>query len=682
MFKAHLSDVIEAPVKEETVSTKPKYVRVNTLKKTVGEAIDAFRDEEWILIKHSDKNDYNGFVEKVAALKDGEFMVDMHVPSLLIFPSKTHFYNHQAYKNATIVLQDKASCLPVHLLAPCPGSTVLDMCAAPGMKTTQLAAALENQGVIYAVERDAKRAGILKGIVGGSGATCVKVINKDVLQCNGKEFPGVEYILVDPSCSGSGMSERATSFESKDLSRLQKLAGFQIIILRSALTRYPDAKRVVYSTCSLHPEENEEVVRQVLETNSHFKLVDAKKLLNADWKSFGSPDYGELGEFCLYARPDEDLTNGFFLAVFERLGEGEQNTFFNNKIFGFKNELNAKDRRKERKLEAQQNAEQPEMKKGKKNRRKMNAVGDDSNNAEEMVNGQTAAVKKVQNNVGATVVNDDADIHKEHKNKKKKKRVKDDVVESQENAINDTVTENVSEISDKSSGSRKKKKHSSEASESTDDLSKSDQTLVMNDNAESPKRKKKKKMRENVNESQYIASESNVEAVDKKDKKVKKRENEILKNQDIFVEDEPRKKKKKHCSKGGESKDFSKSDANNEISIEEDKPKKKKRKHISESEELIDNLANMTVNTNGIEECESRKKKRKHRSKDSELAEVSNNGDTPETIDNSVEQHKSKKKKRKNDSEVNELSEDFRNIDVSYPNSKKKKKKNKDLECM
>ncbi|CAH1990799.1 unnamed protein product [Acanthoscelides obtectus] len=208
MFKAHLSDVIEAPVKEETVSTKPKYVRVNTLKKTVGEAIDAFRDEEWILIKHSDKNDYNGFVEKVAALKDGEFMVDMHVPSLLIFPSKTHFYNHQAYKNATIVLQDKASCLPVHLLAPCPGSTVLDMCAAPGMKTTQLAAALENQGVIYAVERDAKRAGILKGIVGGSGATCVKVINKDVLQCNGKEFPGVEYILVDPSCSGSGKERR------------------------------------------------------------------------------------------------------------------------------------------------------------------------------------------------------------------------------------------------------------------------------------------------------------------------------------------------------------------------------------------------------------------------------------------------------------------------------------------
>nr|CAH7750779.1 unnamed protein product [Callosobruchus chinensis] len=349
---------------DETVSTKPKYVRVNTLKKTVEEAIEAFSDEGWFLIKHSDKNDYNGFIEKVIALKDGEFMVDMHIPSLLIFPPRTHFYNHPAYKNGTVILQDKLLTSPS--AGPPPGSTVLDMCAAPGMKTTQLAAALANEGVVYAVERDTKRVGTLKHIVGSSEATCVKIINKDVLDCAKKDFPGVEYILVDPSCSGSGMTERTTEAENKDLARLGKLAGFQILILRSALTRYPEVKRVAYSTCSLHVEENEEVVRQVLETNYNFKLVDAKKILNSAWNSFGSSDYGELGEFCLYARPNEDFTNGFFVAIFERLGEGEQNQFFNNRISNFKKHLQAADKRKERKLEGQENKENLKSKREKK----------------------------------------------------------------------------------------------------------------------------------------------------------------------------------------------------------------------------------------------------------------------------------------------------------------------------
>lgn len=106
----------------------------------------------------------------------------------------------------------QASCLPVHILGPPPGSVVLDMCAAPGMKTTHLAALMNSEGTVFAVERNPKRFETLNRILDGSGATCVQTFNKDVLTCSDKDFPNVEYILVDPSCSGSGQSTFMTIF--------------------------------------------------------------------------------------------------------------------------------------------------------------------------------------------------------------------------------------------------------------------------------------------------------------------------------------------------------------------------------------------------------------------------------------------------------------------------------------
>lgn len=87
---------------------------------------------------------------------------------------------------------------------PQPGSVVLDMCAAPGMKTSQLAEAINNKGIVYAVEMDENRFKILNKFIEKVGATCVKMINKDVLKITYKDCPNINYILVDPSCSGSG----------------------------------------------------------------------------------------------------------------------------------------------------------------------------------------------------------------------------------------------------------------------------------------------------------------------------------------------------------------------------------------------------------------------------------------------------------------------------------------------
>ncbi|CAG9819181.1 unnamed protein product [Phaedon cochleariae] len=352
IFKAHLSDEKPTEIVISQGTFKPRYVRVNSLALTQNEAVEGFREEGWTLSKFLDKTNYKEFLNKIALLNEDEFMVDIHIPNLLIFPPKTEFYRHPAYKNGSLILQDKASCLPVHILAPPPGSKVLDMCAAPGMKTTHLAAAINDDGTVWAVERDKRRFETLDKIVLSSGAKCVKTVNKDVLTCNAEDFPGVEYVLVDPSCTGSGMSDRVEANQmAGDQNRLEKLTGFQIKILRSALTRYPDVKRVVYSTCSIYPEENEDVVRQVLETNYNFKLVPAQQYVGDVWQNFGSSEYGDIGKFCLYAKPEEDLTNGFFVAVFERLKEGEENLFFNTRIFNFKKHVQAKERRRNRKFD-------------------------------------------------------------------------------------------------------------------------------------------------------------------------------------------------------------------------------------------------------------------------------------------------------------------------------------------
>jgi putative methyltransferase len=91
-------------------------------------------------------------------------------------------------------------------LKPRVGRVILDACAAPGMKTSLLAAITKNEGSIIAIERDSKRCETLRTMLEGLGVTNVTVVNKDFTDVIPHEHPEVEYILVDPSCSGSGIN--------------------------------------------------------------------------------------------------------------------------------------------------------------------------------------------------------------------------------------------------------------------------------------------------------------------------------------------------------------------------------------------------------------------------------------------------------------------------------------------
>lgn len=103
-----------------------------------------------------------------------------------------------------------------------------------------------------------------------------------------------------------------------ELKRLQNLQSFQVYLLRYALFNFPNAKRIIYSTCSLHPEENEEVVDEVLaDIGNAYRLVPVRQLLKNNWTNFSSEKYN-CGDTCLYSKPDDDFCNGFFVAIFER----------------------------------------------------------------------------------------------------------------------------------------------------------------------------------------------------------------------------------------------------------------------------------------------------------------------------------------------------------------------------
>jgi putative methyltransferase len=215
---------------------KPRFARVNTLKSRLGAVCRQLKHEglsEAIYDKAS--TTYADFLAIVRELKSDQFVVDYHVPQLLVFAPGTSFYDHPLYTDGSLILQDKASCLPVTALdlpLHC-SDAVLDACAAPGMKTTQLAAA--TSGKVIAVERDPKRAETLQKMLRSSGASeRTQVLQQDFLSVDPNLFPEVTYIVVDPSCSGSGMVDRQGDSDLNE-ERLRRLFVVQTKLLTHAM---------------------------------------------------------------------------------------------------------------------------------------------------------------------------------------------------------------------------------------------------------------------------------------------------------------------------------------------------------------------------------------------------------------------------------------------------------------
>ena len=244
---------------------------------------------------------------------------DPLLPELLLFPPGTDLHAHEMVARGELVLQGRSSCLPARALllggsgggggggggGGVRGWTCVDACAAPGNKTTHLAALVAgdgaqeeeedekkrkkqpaSQGRVFAFDRDPRRLELLRASVERAGASRVVACRRaDFLQLDPSSSPelrAARAVLLDPSCSGSGTAAarqlasgglllaggggaaESDGDEQHDQQRVEQLARFQAAALKHALLRFPCAERVAYSTCSVYPRENEAVVAEAL----------------------------------------------------------------------------------------------------------------------------------------------------------------------------------------------------------------------------------------------------------------------------------------------------------------------------------------------------------------------------------------------------------------------------------
>ncbi|KAJ1307578.1 hypothetical protein OPQ81_001675 [Rhizoctonia solani] len=297
----------------------PRYLRVNRNVWTTEEAFLFYNSQGYTAATGT------GLPEKK------QFRLDEHVPDLLVFNQGYELHHDEAYKSGKIIAQDKASCFPALVLDPPTDDSacVIDATAAPGNKTSHISALMGNKGRVLAFERNKRRYKTLQDMLLKANCWNVEPILGDFLEQDpmDERFKGVTHILLDPSCSGSGIVNRldylTQEVDDSSASRLNALAVFQkSMILHAA--KFPSVERIVYSTCSIHVAENEAVVRDALAsdelTSRGFKIAPRECVLPT-WDRRGLPVQSldsNITEALIRCSPGEDSpgTNGFFVACF------------------------------------------------------------------------------------------------------------------------------------------------------------------------------------------------------------------------------------------------------------------------------------------------------------------------------------------------------------------------------
>lgn len=214
---------------------------------------------------------------------------------------------------------------PAALLDPQPGERVLDLCAAPGGKTTQIAGRMRNRGLLVCNEIHPKRAAVLSGNVERLGIANALVLNEHPARLS-ERFPAFfDRVLVDAPCSGEGMFRKHdAAWADWSPETVAMCARRQAEILDSAAVMLRPGGRLVYSTCTFSPEENEGTVSAFLRRHPDFSVEQT----DAPWFAPGRPDWVPDGQpelaRTLRLWPHLLRGEGHFAAVLRRGEAGEE----------------------------------------------------------------------------------------------------------------------------------------------------------------------------------------------------------------------------------------------------------------------------------------------------------------------------------------------------------------------
>jgi 16S rRNA (cytosine967-C5)-methyltransferase len=244
---------------------------------------------------------------------------DPILPEALVLAGPFDAHGSPLWRQGLFTPQSRAAMLPARMLAPRRGERVLDLCAAPGAKTTQLAALMAGVGEIVAVERNRRRAQALTRTCQRMGADIVAVTVADAAapappppgRAAASGAGAYDAVLVDPPCSGLGTLQARPDLRWRmDPDAVRALAAAQAAILRAGADAVRAGGRLVYSTCTISPPENERLIAAFLRERREFVADD----LGEELPAYRHPDEPRH----LLTLPHRHATAGFFIARLRR----------------------------------------------------------------------------------------------------------------------------------------------------------------------------------------------------------------------------------------------------------------------------------------------------------------------------------------------------------------------------
>jgi len=259
-------------------------IRINTLKISKSEVMDLFRE--------------NNIQFKESLVSD----------ECLRLENQGNIKNIAGYKEGFWAVQGESSALVAKILNPLKGERILDLCAAPGGKTAHIAALTENTGEIIAVDISKDRIKKIKENCERLGITCVKTFVSDAETFSDSSF---DRILTDVPCSNTGVfSKRPDARWKRKPEDIKNLVEIQLKILQNAAKLLKEGGVLVYSSCSIEPEENILLIQEFLKINNDFAFEDISKYLL--WEKQGNGGYIQV----LQSTYNID---GFFIAKLKKL---------------------------------------------------------------------------------------------------------------------------------------------------------------------------------------------------------------------------------------------------------------------------------------------------------------------------------------------------------------------------
>jgi 16S rRNA (cytosine967-C5)-methyltransferase len=271
----------------EANSEKPNlYIRVNTLKIGKDELIDKLNSQGITCSK------VNGIDEAI------------------MVKNLKNIENNKLFKEGYFTVQDISSMLVGKVTNPKEGKLILDICSAPGGKTTHVGALMKNTGKVVARDVFEHKLKLIDKTVKRLGLKNIKIENFDALKLDENSISKFDYVISDVPCSGMGIIKRKPEIKFKNEEELKELPIIQKNILNNASKYVKIGGNLIYSTCTIHDEENINIIKEFLESNDNFELVPIEEV-NIDL------DNQDKGYIKIY--PNIHGMDGFFIAKLKRV---------------------------------------------------------------------------------------------------------------------------------------------------------------------------------------------------------------------------------------------------------------------------------------------------------------------------------------------------------------------------